>query len=420
VKVSGEAARILIDALISRDKKMRVATALLALAIALLVLPAAGQAAGPGAIRGTVTAEGGGAVVGIEVCAFGISPTEGGECAETTFGGAYNITGLSPGQYKVIFFGQPENYVEQTYKGSHSQATATPVPVGTTVVTGIDAELEKGASIAGTVTAAATGLPVAGVVACAESSVGEDSGCAETDAAGHYVIKGLPSAAYEIEFWSGEIEQNLLTQYYPGLVYVAHQQEVTGIDAALQAGGQISGTVRAAATGAPLGGVDTCIVEADEAWASACLKTPASGRYRFYGIPTGTYKIVFSPEASELLDGQFWEIAADAFPTQWWNGQPTFATATPIAVTAPATVEGIDGSLGPGPVATPTPAPAPASSPPAAAPVAPKMKPVKCRKGLKKKTANGRTRCVKVQRHKPRRHHRKHHPKRRGPAKPSR
>jgi hypothetical protein len=403
--------------LTSGGRKIRAAAALLALAIALLALPAAGQAAETGAIQGTVTAEGGGAVVGIEVCAFGISPTEGGECAETTFGGAYNITDLSPGQYKVIFFGQRQNYVEQTYKGSHSQATATPVPVGTTVVTGIDAELEKGASIAGTVTVAATGMPVSGVVACAISSVGEDSGCAETDAAGHYVIKGLPSAPYEVEFWTGELEQNLLTQYYPGLVYVAHQQEVTGIDAALQAGGQISGTVRAAATGAPLAGVEVCVTEAGQPWAGSCLKTPASGRYLFYGASSGAYKVVFSPEPSEIEDSEFWNFPADAYPTQWWSGQSTFATATPILVTAPATVEGIDGSLGPGPAAIPAPAPA---SPPATAPVTPKVKPVKCRKGLRKKTAKGRTRCVKVQRHKPRRHHRKHHAKPRPRATPSR
>ncbi|MBS1846246.1 MAG: carboxypeptidase regulatory-like domain-containing protein, partial [Actinobacteria bacterium] len=178
--------------------------------------------------------------------------------------------------------------------------------------------------------------------------------------------------------------------------------------AALQRGGQIEGTVRLAATGAPLKGVEVCITEAGEAWPLGCLKTPASGGYRFTGLWNASFKIVFSPEASELEEGEFFEIPVDSYPTQWWNGQPTFALATPIGVVPGATVGGIDGSLGPGPVVVTPPAPV-TPAPPAKTVVAPKPKPkpLKCKRGFVKKKLKGKpVRCVK--RHKPARHHRRH------------
>lgn len=191
---------------------------------------------------------------------------------------------------------------------------------------------------------------------------------------------------------------------------LAAQQELLGIDAALQKGGQIEGTVRLAATGAPLQGVKVCITEATEAWPLGCLKTPASGRYRFTGLWAEAFKVVFSPEASELVEAESWEVTPDAYPTQWWNGRPSFAAATPIGAVPATTIGGIDGSLGPGPVAVTSPAPAPVT-PPATVVVKPKPKPkaLKCRHGFVKKKVKGKAdRCVK--RHKPKRHHHPHRP----------
>jgi hypothetical protein len=389
--------------------------ALLLVASLALALPAAGEAAGPGGIKGTVTGEGGVPLSGIEVCAFSIGPVEEeGECALSA-AGSYEIDGLPAGEYQVIFFGSDQNYITQYYDGSLTWSGGTPVPVGVGVTGEIDAELEKGATIGGRVTSLATGLPVAGVVVCVWSSDEVGYGCAESDDSGAYVVKGLTPGLYEVEFWTGEIEGDLLSQLYAGLVPVAARQEVTGINAALQTGGQIAGTVRAAATGAPLAGVEVCVTEADSTWSDGCLKTQPSGRYRFLGFPTGTYKVVFSPEANEIEDSEFFELPVDGFPTQWWSGQTSFATATPILVTAPAVVENIDGSLGPGPMVAPQPAPL---TPPATMVVKPKLKPLSCHKGQIKRKFKGKARCVK--RPKPKRHHRKHHPKPRKHAKQSR
>jgi hypothetical protein len=136
------------------------------------------------------------------------------------------------------------------------------------------------------------------------------------------------------------------------------------------------------------------------------------GRVPLHRALEHSFKIVFSPEAAELENAEAWGISADAYPTQWWNGQPSFATATPIAIVPPAIVSGIDGSLGPGPVVVTPPAPA-TPAPPATTVVTPKPKPkpkpLKCKRGFLKKKLKGKAvRCVK--RHKPARHHRRHRP----------
>jgi hypothetical protein len=419
--VAGGGAHILIAALITGRKRTHAAR-LIALAVALLALalPAAGEAAPPGAISGTISGAGVGPLVEAEACAEAITSTATEfACAKTGPGGTYAIGGLVEGSY-AVWLGPPReaNFVGQYYGGSHSFTGASPVRVDPGATTpNVGATLEKGATISGVVRAAATGAPVPGVEVCASASTGGE-GCGETSSLGAYRIIGLPAGTFDVEFFTYETGQNLLSQSYElGPVTLTAGQERTGVNAALVAGGQVTGTVRAAADGAPLKGVDVCLTEASEAYPLACLTTPASGAYRFFGLWAGSFKVVFSPEASELEEGGFWELKPDAFPTQWWNGQATFAAATPIAATPGSTVAGIDGSLGPGPVAPPavtppstgTPAPAPvaAAPKPKPKPTAPKA-PAKCRKGFVKKKAKGQKRCVKARRHKPRRHHFQH------------
>jgi hypothetical protein len=375
----------------------------------MLALPAIGEAAGNGSITGSVTQKGNGRPLGgVEVCAESIPGGVGADfgCAVSAADGRYEIGGLGTGQYTVEFQARSIGYVGQVYDGKKLWEEGTPVAVLDGVPTpGVNAQLERGATISGSVTAFATGAPVAGVLACA-SAVGEpEFGCAVTDATGSYAIKGLAPGGYEVFFSAYETGQNLLSQPYElGLITLLTGIERTEVDAALLPGGQIGGTVRAAATGAPLAGVEVCLTEASEARPSACLTTTDSGAYQFIAVPTGAFKVAFSPEASELKEGDEWGLVPDAFPTQWWNAQPDFAAATPIALTAPAVVEGIDGSLGPGPVAAPA---APSSGLPTVA--AAKPKPLRCKRGFVKRKTKGKARCVK--RHKPRRHHHhKHRP----------
>jgi len=383
-------------------------TSMVVVALA-LALPAIGEASGTGSIAGSVTQKGNGRPLGgVEVCAESMSGGVGAEfgCGVTGLGGTYKIAGLGTGQYRVEFWARPIGYVDQIYDGKRPWEEGTPVPVVDGAQTpGINAQLERGATISGTVTAVETGAPVAKALVCASTSDESEFGCGVTDSAGSYAIKGLAEGQYEVFFSTYKTGLNLLSQPYElGLITLAAGIERTEVDAALLPGGQIGGTVRAAATGAPLAGVEVCLTEASEAWPFNCLKTAESGGYNFIAVPTGSFKVVFSPEASELSEAEEWGLAPDGFPTQWWNGQPSFAAATPIALTAPAVVEGIDGSLGPGPVA----AAVTSSSSPAVAVFRPKPKPLKCRRGFVKRKVKGKARCVKRHRHKAKRHGAKH------------
>ena len=114
---------------------------------------------------------------------------------------------------------------------------------------GISAQLERGAAISGAVTAFATGAPVAEVVACASADGEPEFGCGVTDAPGSYSIKGHAPGQYEVFFSAYETGQNLLSQPYElGLITLLAGLERTEVDAALLPGGQIGGTVRAAAS----------------------------------------------------------------------------------------------------------------------------------------------------------------------------
>jgi hypothetical protein len=379
--------------------------ALLVVAL-MLALPGVGEAAGTGSISGAVTQEGSlRPLGGVEVCAESMLGGAEFGCGVTEPDGTYEIGGLGSGSYRVEFWARPIGFVGQVYDGKKLWEEGTPVAVVDGVpTTGIDAQLERGASIGGTVTAAATGSPVAEVVVCAAATGEPEYGCAVTDATGSYALGGLAPGTYEVFFSTYETGQNLLSQPYGlGPITLPAGVERTEVDAALLPGGQIAGSVRAAATGTPLAGVHVCLTEAGEAWPLACLTTTESGAYRFIAIPTGSFKVVFSPEAGELEEGGEWGLAPDAFPTLWWDRQSSFAAATPIALTAPAVLEGIDGSLGPGPVAAPA---AASSAPPAVAAARPKA--LRCKRRFVRRKVKGKARCVK--RHKPRRHRRGHRP----------
>src|SRR3954453_22322729 len=109
------------------------------------------------------------------------------------------------------------------------------------------------ASIAGTVTSAATHLPIAGVRICAtsENYLEEvEEFCTHSAANGTYSIGELPEERYTVEFISAVEGLNYTYQAWNGkpepfdanLVKVT-TGEVSGIDAALDEGGMMSGRV---------------------------------------------------------------------------------------------------------------------------------------------------------------------------------
>ena len=236
----------------------------------------------------------------VRVCAD--PPVEGfGGCTETDANGEYAITGLTESSYVVDFDTHNSDYAEQFYGGglSFSEAPLVPVAAGATV-THIDATLQLGGSIAGTVSAAGGGA-LAEIEVCADLVSTELSQCAPTDIAGAYTLHGLPTGNYTVNFGTFETGQNYVQQFYAGKsnaaeadpVSVTAKQQTPGIDASMAVGGKISGRVTDASTKAPLFFVEVCAQQGERS--VGCGGTDRHGEYTIAGLASGDYNIVFRP-----------------------------------------------------------------------------------------------------------------------------
>ncbi len=157
-----------------------------------------------GEVEGHVTeASGGAPLAGIEVCAWGVNSQAIG-CAETEPGGAYLITGLPTGSFKVGFRATPDsglNYLTQYYENETSFEAADQIAVeAEEKQENINAAMAVGAEIEGTVTSGETGAPSANTLVCAFGEGEEVISCAVTDSSGNYTITGLPTGSYTVAF----------------------------------------------------------------------------------------------------------------------------------------------------------------------------------------------------------------------------
>jgi hypothetical protein len=358
------------------------------------VLGLAGPAgASAASISGTVTAEGGGAIPGIEVCSRANPYVFEDTCVDTDASGAYKVPNLPAGSYYLGFYSHRNhlNYVSESYNdklaflGQGDQISLSPGQE----LTGIDAELEEGAVITGTATDANTLGPAVGVWVCVDPIGSTPFGlCLQTGADGKYEVNGIPTGEYRVSF-DGENDANYLRQFFDGTdefasatpVEVVAGNVYTGIDAALQPGAQVLGRVTEAGTGRALEGIEVCVYDPlgvpSVEYAGPCDRTDATGSYAIRSLPGSTYKVVFSQEGSAF---------SDTFFEQWWNGVPSVAEATPIALAPPDTAIGIDARLT-------------SMIQPRVEPIqvtfVPKSPPKRCKKGFHKKWVKGKKRCVR-------------------------
>jgi Carboxypeptidase regulatory-like domain len=383
--------------------------------------PAAATAAFTGSISGTVTdAETAEPVEGLEVCLWPFQGEEELECVVTGSAGEYEFSELEPGEYEVEFWGRSLGYVEQFWNGKAHWWESDPIVVESEPVTGIDAAMVLGGTIEGTVTEAAGGAPVTEVEVCAWDFVNERSaGCTETEADGTYALQALPTGEYQIEFWP--YEGNLLTQLYDhkydwteaDVLSVEAGEVVSGIDAELDAGGTISGTVYSAATGTPLKWIYVCSVEAASGELLNCTETDWGGNYALERHPPGSYKVVFSIDFEEWFEEDL-EEEDDGYATQFWDNQTTLASATPISLGLSQAISGIDAHLASSTPVVQPPAGGgtttiiinmpPAINPPPAVTTETKKPRKHCRRGFVRKKVKGKVRCVKRRNHRHRRH----------------
>jgi carboxypeptidase family protein len=383
--------------------KVRVVWLVLGLAIAGATSALTPAAAMAGSISGSVTdSVSHSGIAGIQVCdriePFTIEET----CTETDGAGSYTLGSLPAGSYYIHFSADAKNlnYVNQFYDGKESFPGDLVTIGAAEAKTGIDAQLHAGGTIAGTVTDAVSLEPVAGFPVCAfaQTASGEVGRCARTGANGEYAIHGLPTEEYEVEFL-GEGEFDYLTQYWEATedhaefdpVQVTIPETVSGIDAALNRGAEISGTLTEVGTHRPLPNLAVTLLKPVTEEAIRTVHTDSDGHYAFRGRPAGTYVVAFSRPES-MFDG-------DGFSTQYYKGSTTFAGATPLTIAPPEALTGIDGE-----VVNESPGPQPVQV--SIVPTSGASHPLRCRKHFHRRRVKGRVRCVRIHRHRHHRHHR--------------
>lgn len=97
--------------------------------------------------------------------------------------------------------------------------------------------------------------------------------------------------------------------------------------------GRITGTVTDSATGAPVGGI--CVDAYDTSGGVlASSRTTSSGAYTLSGVPAGSAEVGFATGCG----------AGDYLP-QYYDAQPSIASADPVSVTAGATTSGINAAM---------------------------------------------------------------------------
>ncbi len=325
----------------------------------------AAPAAGTGGIAGTVTdAEAHTPIAGIEVCAYqrgsessGSEPSgpEGFRCVTTGTNGEYSLSELPSGRY-VVEFSAPTSgqlgYLTQYYDGASTFSGAREVTVSAPgVVAGVDAQLVKGGSISGRVTAASTAAPIGGIVVCAETNYLRAFECATTDAGGDYAITTLAAGSYTVVFTAVETGLDYITQYYDASssrfgatsVGVTTGHATAGINAALEVGGQIAGTVTDAATGAALGGARVCAISLLPE-VLECATADDVGAYEISGLPGADYEIRFS---------------AKGYLTEYYDARYSAREAMTLPLFAGELKGGVDAALSTAPATSPSDSSAP-------------------------------------------------------------
>ena len=306
-----------------------------------------------GSISGRVTDDATGApIAGFRVVAQAADGLNG-DSTSTDEQGRYLLDRLVPGTY-FVRTDEFDDYQDELYDDipcsprDCDASIGAPVTVSfATTTPGIDFALRRLGSIAGTVTEAAGGAPIAGVYVEVENLETSSSWFGETDADGSYLVDDLPAGSYVVlTRHTGEFRDELYDDI-PCIfdscdrtagVAVAVSLETTtaGIDFALERLGSIAGSVTAAATGAPIGSAYVDVLDSTGSHVRSG-QVDAAGRYTVVGLEPGTY---FARGHGEQ---QFLPQLYQGIPCAFHECDVT--SGTPIVVELNATTGAIDFAL---------------------------------------------------------------------------
>ena len=294
-----------------------------------------------GTITGTVLNRAGHPVPNI--CVIATNPRTGANNLQISGRrGTYKITELTPGRYQVefsscggdfAFFGLSGlNYANQWYKGHSSQAAADPVVVQpATTTTNINAALTKGASVTGQVVYKPTQRPISFV--CVLAYTPDLSTISEglTDRRGHYLVDGLSTGSYILEFDPCSGESALAGHVRAGRLHLVAGQAMHNINEQMTLGGSVSGVTSAHLPGGQTKPEPGTCIEA------LPLSSTGSAALSF-ALDGGSYQV------TNLAAGQYEILAGDPFCSS--NAPALSATlSAPVHVTPGKTTAGTNVTL---------------------------------------------------------------------------
>jgi hypothetical protein len=131
--------------------------------------------------------------------------------------GEYTFRNVAPGPYRVEF--QPTDFMPEFWSNAATVQTARSINVSSgRTVTGIDAQLDYGASLSGTITGTGS-VQLSGIRAVAyrfnsATKVWEQRATATSGGGGGYLLRGLAAGTYRLEFW--DPTDAYTTEYWPG------------------------------------------------------------------------------------------------------------------------------------------------------------------------------------------------------------
>lgn len=310
---------------------------LILVALAATILPS--LAAQAGTLSGTVTEAGSGLPIDDGLVRIYTSSGTSAGIAFPNSSGVYTYTGLANGTYYARTEGT--NYFDELWNDLPCPKTVCTPTAGTpiTITAGTSTAnfaLVRGGAITGTLKVTGSGAPITSGLVRVYYANGTSVGTAFPDAAGTFLLGGLPAGNYFArtegtgyfdELWDNKpCAQRNCTPTTGTPIVVAANATVTA-HFVLDPGGAVAGTLTAVGTGLPIDDGAVRIYRANGTYLGLAFPDSA-GRYRYGGLEAGSYLA---------------RTDDTGYSDELWNDRPcpqgvcTVTTGDAIAVSANAT-----------------------------------------------------------------------------------